>query len=304
MASQCYSASVERCSAVTVAPSTPSFWEYLIGKNRAKLNSVKVNLSAIRPYVVKPQYADSGVFTNWLSSNSLASITYTNDQEWSVAMGLSTNFLTTTATPWFSLQSLTNDGWHGAWRMLTNSVWFLKSLDRPPIGTAFYFYGRSYTDWEEAYSNITISSTNYLYFRGEGARMDFLYDRFSGSREIYIQQGLGWSNTFSSACTSIAYSADFYYKGSEYEGRTFNNLGSPVSTNFNCVAHTNEAINGSVIYVFSQNTIYPTFFDPGEWTDGDFHNYAWEYYQPLVGGGSDKGFAIMKFNGTNGFKYK
>ena len=115
MASQCYSASVERCQAVGVTPHSPSWFDYLLGKNYAKLSSVKANISAVRPYFVKPSL---DVLAELSARDSAV---WTNDAHFLNDCGLPTS--TIAETPYFKSQyASTTGGWVHCWRMLTNQV--------------------------------------------------------------------------------------------------------------------------------------------------------------------------------------
>jgi hypothetical protein len=113
MASQCYSASVERCVAVGVAPDSPSWFDYLLGKNRAKLLSVKANIAAVRPYYVNAR-------TNALDLlKARDSAVWTNDAHFLSDCALPANALS--ETPYFKSQyASTTGGWVNTYAMLTN----------------------------------------------------------------------------------------------------------------------------------------------------------------------------------------
>jgi hypothetical protein len=115
MASQCYSASVERCVAVGVTPDSPSWYDYLLGKNHAKLASVKANITACWPY-----YADRSILTDGaISTNGGANAIWWHESDFLGSCGLSTNAIS--ETPWFKSQyASVTGGWVNTWIMLTN----------------------------------------------------------------------------------------------------------------------------------------------------------------------------------------
>ena len=147
MASQCYSSSVEKCVAVGVTPNSPSFWDYLLGKNHAKLASVKANISACRPYFVNPS---ANVITE-LTARDTA--TWSNNTHFLSDCGLPTNALD--ETPWFKSQyASTTGGWVHTWIMLTNMVASENAGVYTLVETnGYYWYGANELDtytWSES----------------------------------------------------------------------------------------------------------------------------------------------------------
>jgi hypothetical protein len=140
MASQCYSASVERCVAAGVTPDSPSWYDYLLGKNHAKLVSVKENIKAVRPYFVSP------------SANVLSELTARDSAVWTNAVhflsdcGLPTNALD--ETPWFKSQyASTTGGWIHVHAMLTNMVVSENAGSYTLTETnGYYYYGANELD--------------------------------------------------------------------------------------------------------------------------------------------------------------
>lgn len=107
MASQCYSASVERCQAVGVTPDEPSWWDYIVGKNHAKLLSVKANIEAC--VLIFGRYV----------TNSYGFAFWSDSADFLTNCGLSTNALS--ETPFFSSQQTgVTGGWRDVYVMLTN----------------------------------------------------------------------------------------------------------------------------------------------------------------------------------------
>lgn len=115
MASQCYSASVERCLAAGVTPDSPSWYDYLLGKNHAKLVSVKNNISNIATNYVPASYDVLSLL------NSNYPITWTSKYSFVYDCGLPTNALD--ENPWFKTQYPdTTGGWRNVYIMLTNML--------------------------------------------------------------------------------------------------------------------------------------------------------------------------------------
>ena len=117
MAKWCHSGRVERCQAAGIAVTEPTFWDYLLGKNHAKLENVKTDIKACRPYYVKPVTNVLAV----LESEGIAGLTFTNDAHFLTYCGLATNALN--ETPYFKSQypSVTG-GWQNVRVMITNLV--------------------------------------------------------------------------------------------------------------------------------------------------------------------------------------
>ena len=127
MASQCYSASVERCVAVGVTPDTPSWWDYLLGKNRAKLLSVKNNIRNTYLAYIKP-YPNMGTRLDTFFTDGLA---FTNEIDLLTYCSLPTNSLD--ETPYFKSQyQSTTGGWFSCYTILTNLVWTKRVIEWSP----------------------------------------------------------------------------------------------------------------------------------------------------------------------------
>jgi hypothetical protein len=115
MASQCYSASVERCVAVGITPDSPSWFDYLLGKNRAKLLSVKENIKKCVsfPYIPRANVIDR------IGTNYNYSVYFSGNAEFLTYCGLPTNCID--ETPYFKSQyPETTGGWRNVMVMLTN----------------------------------------------------------------------------------------------------------------------------------------------------------------------------------------
>jgi hypothetical protein len=118
---------VERCVAVGVTPDSPSWYDYLLGKNRAKLLSVKVNIKNTYSAFVKP-YTNMGEF---LDANFTNGLTFTNDSDLLTYCGLPTNTLD--ETPYFKSQyDSTTGGWFSCYVILTNEVWTKRDIEWSP----------------------------------------------------------------------------------------------------------------------------------------------------------------------------
>lgn len=132
MAAESHSGSVERCHAVGVTPDEPSFWDYMTGKNRAKLLSVKANIRATYSYFINPNLADGGrSYLPHLATGDVSALTWTNEAAFLTACGLPTNALAD--TPWFKLQyTNTVGGWHTARICLSNMIVTRAAMDWHP----------------------------------------------------------------------------------------------------------------------------------------------------------------------------
>ncbi len=131
MAAECYSGSVERCQAVGVTPDSPSWWDYIVGKNHAKLVSVKRNIEAVCTNYLNANYATNGSFVDALGSHSADYISFSNSVHFATAIGLPSDFFTN--TPYFKTQypSVSN-GWWGVKVCLTNLIVTRANVDWHP----------------------------------------------------------------------------------------------------------------------------------------------------------------------------
>ena len=172
MASQCYSAGVERCVAAGVTPDSPSWWDYLIGKNHAKLVSVKANINACIPYCVRSVTNALSILQTttrpvWDGSLYAEGLSFSNSAHFLTYCGLPTNALD--ETPYFKTQypSVTVV-WQNVFVMLTNMTDFaefslIMAYTNSTLGT--WIDGEGIATNENA-SNIgpdyafTIGSTN------------------------------------------------------------------------------------------------------------------------------------------------
>jgi hypothetical protein len=278
-----------------VTPDEPSWYDYILGKNRAKLVSVKNNLRSISGYVMKHNLkGNDGTFKNLFLSNSWQVAMYSNNAEWCAASGVPENCLDSDewpsinadATPIFKTQyKATSNGWWGCYRLLTNALWF---YDPGTIQSSLYgptYFGFSSNSYEEAYANASITFTNG--YRGE--RVDY-QAYYSGGYKVDIDVGGGITNVFSGKTTNIAYSVEVYFKGySPFVGsNTFNALGSGYVTNYNLTAEITNGFYPSDLVLFQKTTYYPDYIGPG--------SFGWMFQYGSVG--------VFKFDGANGFKYK
>lgn len=122
MAAECYSGSVERCNAVGATPHEPSFWDYCLGENYAKMLAVKANIKAVRPYFINHKLADTNrSYLAYLATGSVDGIVWQSDTQFLADIGLPTNALE--ETPWFKSQyPETTGGWHNIMVCLSNQI--------------------------------------------------------------------------------------------------------------------------------------------------------------------------------------
>lgn len=117
-AAEAYSGAVERCYFVGVTPDEPSWFDYITGKNRAKLVSVKNNIKACIPYFINPSVSN---ILMTLQSEGVQGLTWSNEVMFLDDIGLPTNSLD--ETPFFKLQYVeTTGGWHSVKTMIQSLV--------------------------------------------------------------------------------------------------------------------------------------------------------------------------------------
>lgn len=156
----------------------------MLGKNHAKLASVKANIAAVRPYFVNPR-------TNALdllkARNTAA---WTNDAHFLTDCALPTNAIS--ETPWFKSQyASTTGGWVHCWLMLTNMVWSESGCEY----------------------NLPAGSTNFSTWWGESAGADTNYsDSISAATADwkYEEIDLGMHHPYRFGFTQ-QFSPDVYY---------------------------------------------------------------------------------------------
>ena len=214
MASQCYSASVERCVAVGVTPNSPSWFDYLLGKNHAKLVSVKANIAACVPYYVK-----SGiVVSNCLATNGV--ITWESTNQFTTATSIPVDFFS--STPYFKTQYPSeSNGWHNtkkAIQILTQSAFFKPTYE---CGSTNFidaeWSGSSTNSFSDAYANVVYIGASSIF--GEKWATDgvFTLQHIDGTKYIVIEKVTGrfwWEASYSDhANTNFDSYSSIYVQG-------------------------------------------------------------------------------------------
>jgi len=290
IASQCYSASVERCLAVSVTPDEPSFWDYLTGKNRAKLLSVKRNIVNSWARYVKPQTNYPG-WAYWPTGN--------NDfQSFLFDIGVPSN--TISETPYFKTQYYgVTGGWQSVMICLTNlntTIYYLNSTLEYDQEWQYRGIGRSTNSYSEALS-FALSDYSFIssawYGGGEAVLNYYIYN---GAFEVLLER-LASTRIFTGKATS--------YPGSlitcgrdvkvwadvkpldDFNGHyDFTNSGPQIITNLPAQNGEFTLLLGNTNKFFDGSTIYQT------------NSPAWGYYYEDV-------HIIENWStATNGFTYK
>ena len=146
MAKWCHSGRVERCQAAGLAVTEPTFWDYLLGKNHAKLENVKTDIKACIPYYVKPVTNVLAVLT----SDGIAGLVFSNEAQFLEYCGLATNALD--ETPYFKSQyPNVTGGWQNVRVMITNLIVMTNRVDwSPNVWTNRAYSGYLHGDsWSE-----------------------------------------------------------------------------------------------------------------------------------------------------------
>jgi hypothetical protein len=265
MASQCYSASVERCNAVGITPDSPSWWDYIVGKNYAKEKSVKNNIKNCRPYFL----SRSADVTNQLNAGYIG---WTNNLQFLTDCGLPTNAID--ETPYFNSQyASTTGGWHHIYAMLTNMSRSL-SYDSGFTNSVYAWDGiggnpTSYT--EAATSAIAdwgpFGGINFWYpFRAWVRAYDGL-EYGAGVESDYAKFYVRTTNATYERLTKVyAIASDPSFLGqfpTEYTNFVFDAQGSSVSTNW---FYTAELTTNVASYEVTGHTMFPyadSTTDPG-----------------------------------------
>jgi hypothetical protein len=219
----CHSGRIERCLAAGIAVREPTFWDYWLGKNHAKLLNVKADIKRCIQYYVKPVANVLDV----LRSDGIAGLIFSNEAHFLTYCGLATNALD--ETPYFKSQypSVTG-GWQNVMVMVTNMT---KTL------VSDYFYDLSHANtniyaWVgEGYSNtylncLPLALNDYhedlFYYGGADA---WQYNYVDTGVDRYIQIGRSMTiSTFPAlpapyeSALSVFASVDKYYDIGEFYG--------------------------------------------------------------------------------------
>jgi hypothetical protein len=307
MAQWCHSGRVERCQAAGVEVTEPTFWDYILGKNHAKLLNVKTDIKACIPYYCKPTNDVLAV----LASDGIAGLVFSNEAHFLTYCGLPTNALD--ETPYFKSQypSVTG-GWQNVRVMLKNmtatapvSTWEsdqTNSWHSSGFGTNFeHSVSIAMGDW--AWSVYDVFYPGYY----DGIPRPYRF--FFNSRDepetiggVYADSVYG--SLVYSSITNIQHASDFYLISSknigfDYDSNSFFSAQScssgMISTNWvNYTNFSEAAISGRAVGVGVLSD-YAT--DPGFPQDqGDIRG--------SLGWIIAKEFIRLDWSGVNGFKYK
>jgi hypothetical protein len=314
MASQCYSASVERCVAVGITPDEPSWWEYITGKNRAKLLSVKENISnCILPYIPRTNVIER------IGANSSVSVYFSGADEFLTYCGLPTNSLD--ETPYFKTQyAETTGGWHSVMVMLTNMTVAADVLPdlsfnsaRSLILSGVYATNSSMPDaWAGASSGSVFNDggRGYSCSQVQTYTNDSLYPLAHLVIIEAAHQVLSWKNSgllIYNMDTSISFIGTGYIKCYEAQqhggdGGYYDILFDPqldsVTTNWAQKVTWTNAIGQSEGKEFTissdTNSIPPNYMNPR-----GIKGWEWDDFGAL-----DSSIMVFDFSISNGFKYK
>jgi hypothetical protein len=307
MAKWCHSGRVERCQAAGLAVTEPTFWDYLLGKNHAKLENVKVDIKACIPYYVKPVTNVLAV----LESEGITGLTFSNDTQFLTYCGLATNALD--ETPYFKSQyPNVTGGWQNVRVMLTNMVNTHPALTWIADETNSWNARGSGSNFAHSLSICTSSwswSVYDLFSPGYYTGVPRPYRFFwNGHEDPDVISGVYADSVFSelkyTSISNLQHSSEFYLIstkdiGFDYESNEVFNAQSCSSgmistnwanyTNFPESAVTARSIGVGVLGDASNNPGFPN--DNGN-VRGTF---GWTILNEFV---------VVKWSGTNGFKYK
>jgi hypothetical protein len=344
MASQCYSASVERCVAVGITPDEPSWWDYITGKNRAKLLSVKNNIKSVinwasygHSFFIKPE---SNMFSAITNGGPL-SVRFDNNSDFSAWCGLPTNALD--ETPYFKSQyASTTGGWRNVMVMLTNlvatSFQSVGDVYNPGswetnIDVTLSFalgYGRASFGYSETYDSAYGIATNWGYLSYcSFSPFPFAYSESARTTDEFYPYAVFAHSTYGKTgywgvATNIGHSASAYLISGEPPPEGFSaNIYDPAinisgyPTNYNKVFD----VQGSPPSLIATNWLCITNFDESFLSSQTvtIGEYSDEYTSPqmvsfpsepsvdsvnLLGWAVKDNITVLWWNGTNGFKYK
>lgn len=315
MSSQCYSASVERCVAVGVTPDAPSWWDYILGKNYAKLSSVKANIKAVRPYFVNS-------LTNALDLlKARDSAAWTSNPHFLLDCRLPTNSLD--ETPYFKSQyPNVTGGWYHTWIMLTNMTVSEDPGEYTPVsGNQNQWYGSStnqpiYTNWVDAYSDIywasfTNQASGYIAYSPNRYSSGFFDGLSYGAEAMQTYAKLGYSGLSTTLYRNATayhkggaalYWEDFFYPDIMSTNMIFNSQSTSVSNGWwqvGTIAYTNAAsMEGIGIGIDGSLTNDPGIPDFAASVASELpyvNTYGWQTFDEKI---------ILNWAVTNGFKFR
>lgn len=306
MAAECYSGSVERCQASGITPDSPSWWDYIVGKNHAKLVSVKNSIKACRPYFVP---ADTNVL-DILNGNPDArdygfAPGFTSDVAFLVYCGLPTNSLD--ETPYFKTQyPETIGGWHAVRAMLTNMTAACVPYDLFTLTATNGYFGQtnftSTNSLSEAFALATnawscVLDDTYAYNLSHAFSLTTTNfpNYYVGVQKVMPLYHWEPSWAYNPASTNFSFAGSIFVRTDGYNGNPFAPFDDGVSTNFVGVfAWTNSVgCSGPGFTVSSDPTAPPSTYLPGRYE-------GWQY-DDFYGGYA---YVLQHFNLTNGFKYR
>lgn len=316
MASQCYSASVERCVAVGITPDEPSWYDYILGKNHAKLVSVKNNIKecAAYPYIPVTNIVDR------IGTNTLSSVYFSGSEEFLNYCGLPTNSLD--ETPYFKTQySSTTGGWHSAMVMLKNLT---KAADYSPdfsfnstsvwYGSASYATNTSMQDaWDAAsskinlqlspsssaasYSQVQTHTNNSMYPVQYVVVIDIGHQLLSWKRSNSISWVAGTNSAFLGEVFLKSYVAQQHGGDGGYYDLFYDPQLDSVSTNWDRKVVWTNAVGQEdgpqFVVSYDTNSIPPNY----EYPRG-IKGWEWDDF------GTEASIVLFDFSITNGFKYR
>lgn len=325
MASQCYSASVERCIAAGVTPDSPSWSDYILGKNRAKLLSVKRNIRNSYFLYVKPSC------TNILQEFIAAGLTNSDDVVtrapldliWSdawlpVCWSNESDFLnyaglpetTFDETPYFKSQyPSTTGGWRSVWMMLTN----LHTTIAPIHSELRFWYSRPHyeTNGNWGYFGTRAEAVNWSLanqtqrewsgpFTSQGH--SFWAAAFASRGSIVSPPSYGWeAGSFAYtgrvgvvATTNVSKTAEVFLNSRAYQtGSKYSAQGFPV-TNGWCLLYAGATNSDAFDGLAFTNVAFLS--------DLSFTNNEAIHASEYIGFRGIDGFSILHW--TAGFRYK
>jgi hypothetical protein len=294
IAQEAYLCAQERAKVASTIFIEPSWWDYIVGKNHAKLVAVKdsiINMAA-NNYVNHTLADTNGCFDSVFATNDSFSAVRFSKVALCRAAGIATNALD--ETPYFKTQNpSTIGGWHDARACLTTLQWFAVSASlREMFG--IIKDGSSSNTYFDAYNArvATFTNTSSTVFAQYYAMESDQYEVRTIDPKYAIYT-LASTNTY---FTTNGYDAAWgLYSGTTNPaGTAYNKLDFPITSHYSEVSKSNE---------FSITPAISTYIC---WTNevpfqGEVAtNMGWRYrIIPRT-----YTFVFKLSGGSNGFKYK
>lgn len=308
MASDCYSASVERCSAARADVYSPAYEDYLIGKNYEKQIAIKSNIIGSLKYFIRP----ASNVVDALNGAGVASITFADNKDFLSYCNLPTNSLDDTPR-YRSQHSNVTGGWHNIHVMLTNMTHTYSVANSFQGGSLTnYFSSAQTSSFALVVSDIQASwpAVKNAYIGGHPSVTFLGYDNGAG---VFAGTARSIKNKYGIDLLSSLYRDQmFYFRAGPplvYSANAIfdNNGDSRISTNW---ALYSSLVTNTSTAIFTINESAPGACPnyPPDPASGSTIAQGWQPYgissMTTLGAASNYSFAVFDYTVTGGLLFK